>query len=862
MGAGYSSSSNVAQSVASAMTSVLDQTNMTFDQEVGQRQTIGFNNCDTFAGGDANFSQTATLNAALKMVADVKDDTNISNDIAQAMTQAAASSVGEMAIGYAGSSNVASTFASMNNNITTTINQSATVLTENEQSFQCNNSTITVGGNLNISQSASTDVDDSAGLSVDNTTQVENSISQTIDQTATSTIGMDMWSFLILGIAAIIGVVIFKVLEARARNQGLQDSHVRNCVVEMAASRSKLKGGDATSKLMVAQTSCPDCVDSCIQVNQSSHLYIHWGWFVTWLVLLIGFGTTIGVWYATVANRGCVHSDSCGLASSSSWASGCSCDLDNVLVTSSTATCKSPVTETISSVGVPVKYQYPLLYSMTSTTGTGESIGSASMQGLVISSLKKGQTEYNSNNGNNLFTLLTYENLWYNGNTRVQIQSLFNAAVRYIQGNSSKFSRLSAALGAQKSANAPTQSAAQLLFRYLNPLRLVFAGDTDAIYLESIMVGGNFSSTPLAADTGSKFSTVFQVPPQFRYDPTNTTSLGNCSVTTMTYTNSGQPYTTEYDSSDDNFCSDHARMQYPGADNASDVLTFGQAPSSQNFDVLDLISLLNGSFLNTEQAYTFQDGNGVKFSPLDVYCRFANLRGNDSDYGMMRLLYAGILSTQANMGPSTSLWGVNTLMKTGTATTNDFVYASGVIYDENMANYTGVSQESPVTLITVQADGAVTQGQYDVGAGFAMTSENGTPLSGQGFKATSDGIGYCRSAFYNESTLAVMWAVFAFWLLLFPGYILIRYYVGESQTTANRRNTEISASRQALSHERNVELANIKASAKTQASAPTISTPAPKPTSQPKPKRTQVVPVDNSAGNFMRVRKSRRRSRS
>jgi hypothetical protein len=805
MGAGYSTSENVAEAVADAYTSVLNSTNTSFDQDVGQTETIGFNNCDTFVGGDANISQTETLSAALDITANVTDTTNIANDIAQVLTQSAQSSVGEMAIGYAGASNVASTYAAMNTNISNYVTQSATVTTQNEQSFECNNSTITVQGDLNLSQIETSSVADIENTTVVNATTVENTISQSIEQTASATTGMDMWSFLILGIFAIVGIVIFKILETRARNQSLHDRNTQNCVMEMARTQSKqsFHGGEPNSntyssgRYLSAQASCPTCVDRCIQVNQSSHLYIHWGWFIVWIVLLIGFASVLGVWYGEVAGRGCLNSESCSSTSSSSWASGCSCDMDNVLYQSS-VTCKSPVVETITSLGVPVKYQYPLLYSMTSgeTASTSNSVGSASLQGMVVSSFKLGQTEYNSNNGNNLFTLLTYENLWYNGNAAVQIQALFQAAVSYIEGRYGQtdgFTNLYQVITASGTTASATTKA-HLLFQYMNPLRLEYA-DASGSYLEPTTTG---LSMPTMADVSG--TQVYPVPPQFRFNTVDTTSLGSCSITTMTYvTSGGSLFTTEYDASDPSFCTDNARMLYPSGDAAAYILTLASTTgneTTQTFQVDDLLTLLSGSFNSLSQSYAFYDSNGDGYTPLDVYCRWADITSTNShDYGLMRLLWAGVLSTQTNMGASQTLWGINTSLSVPNYTTYDYAYAGGEIYNEFNLPASGIPQDSmPTTLISVEADQGVSEGGYEVSDGFAMAAlGSSTVLSGQGFTATSAGLGYCRDWFYNESTLTALWVTLIFWFLLFPGYIAIRAYVGESQSTSQDRNARLMA---------------------------------------------------------------------
>mgnify|MGYP000565853915 CR=1 FL=1 len=798
MGAGVSISDNVSSAMAAASTEVLNQTNTSFDQSVGQVELIGLNNCDMFVGKDLNISQTSSLTAALSITANVTDTTNISNAIAQTLAQEAQSSVGTMAIGYAGASNVASSFASMNTNMANYVTQSAKQSTNNEQSFQCNNSTITVDGSFNLSQMETSSTSGDMSTTVTNSTDIANAITQSITQSASASTGLDMASFVIIVIVVVVGVVIFKIMETQARNKSTTDPKVQNCVMELS-----MREGGSKEGFMTAQASCPTCVDRCIQVSQASHLYIHLGWVFAWLAVLALIAITIGVWYGYVGTQGCLNNDSCSSTASSSWASGCSCDMETVLY-NPTAECKSPVLETQSGVGLPIKYQYPLLHSMTSNSGTSTSstVGAASLQGMVVASYKKGQTEYNSNNGNNLYTLLTYENLWNNGNTAVRIQTIFTAAATYIMNNGSYFANLYAVINNAYTDNLTERG--HILFRYLNPLRLEFA-DTADTYLES----------PTTNSTSDVTSTkVYPVPAPYRYNREDITAGGgSCSITTMNYaTIGGVAFTNEADT-DSSFCENNATMQYPTDD---DVWTFTNNTTNEakSFSVDDLITLLNSEFNNVDQDYSFKSSDGSSFTPLDVYCRWADLAGNEeselvlADYGMMRLLYAGILSTQLNMAASPTMWGVNTLFTIPNYTTYDYAFAAGYVWNSITSSddcYTttngpcsGLEQGNlPTSVIVVTAEDAVNQGSYEVTTGMTMATINASSaLSGQGYTLSSKGMGYCRNQFLNENTLIMLWIVFAFWFLLFPGYVLIRAYVGESQSTATGREAELHTTRQ------------------------------------------------------------------
>lgn len=818
MGAGVSISSNVAEAVAGAYTNVLNNTNVTYTQDVGQTESIGLNNCDVFVGQDLTFNQNQSLNTAMEMTANVEDTTDISNDIAQTLSQMAESSVGEMAIGYAGASNVASSFANMNTQISNYVSQSATTITNESETFDCTNSTITVGGSFNLSQYQTTSVSGSVDTDVVNTTTVQNTISQSISQTASATTGMDMWTFLILGIVAIVGIVIFKVLESRDKRRAMTDPNIRNCVMAMEKDNKTLKGGAKPQKVDVdihvdqqgrynaALAECPDCVTRCIEVNHASHLYVPKWVFIVWILILLGFGVVIGTWYGLAATTGCIHNDSCGSTQSTMWASGCSCNLEDAAL-NPTAVCNAPIAVNFTGTGAPVKYQYPLLQSW---VGVGtDNLDSASMQGILISSLKLGQSTYNSNNGRNLYTLLTYESLWESGALSSQIQGMFSAAAATVLNNQDEFQRLykvmeSVMMGSYSESSDLTEYG-HVLFQYLNPLRLPTFDTSNTMYSYLEEDSSYISQEDVI---GTK---VLPVPAAFRYNLSESITnlgFGCCSLSSMEYVSSQDVSFGDVneigdcnDTADD-FCSTNRKVGYPDIDSSTYLTLNGNANNS--IIVSDLVANLS-NFNSTTQDYVFQDSSGNVFTPLDVYCRISDLGDStDSsnqyshDYGLMRLLYAGILSTQKNVGDSASMWGVNALISTGSLTTTyDFAYAAGFIWpgESSISSCDSVvakcpeldAGELPSQVIIIDAPDAT----YSVTNGMGMSTTDASTLDGQSYTATSSSIGYCRTTFVNESMLVVIWIVFVFWLLLLPAYLLIRYYIGESQSQANKRDNEI-----------------------------------------------------------------------
>ena len=151
MGAGVSIAANTAQAVASAYESVINTTNVVTQQDNTQDQSVTLNACDINAKGDVTINEGAVLTQAMTQIASISSATSVTNDIAQALSQAAAASVGTGVLGIASASNQASTYANMSTNVSNYVSLSAIQATKQKQVFSCNNSTIVAGGNVTIS---------------------------------------------------------------------------------------------------------------------------------------------------------------------------------------------------------------------------------------------------------------------------------------------------------------------------------------------------------------------------------------------------------------------------------------------------------------------------------------------------------------------------------------------------------------------------------------------------------------------------------------------------------------------------------------------------------------------------------------
>ena len=563
MGVGAAVSSNVSSALASAFTNVLSSTNITYDQEIGQTEYIGFNNCDLFVQGDFNVSQTQALKSSLKMVASVENINDISNAIAQALTQSAQSSVGEMVVGYASASNVASTYASLNTNLL--------ILWPKRRKPVRPRSPFSATIPLlqwmviSIQDNRDADVSDKDHKRLQHKSFQEIN-KQSIERHCEYKRIRGHFSFL-----ASLQWLVWLLLKSwnAGEKQPLQNSNVQNCVMEMSSNKLAPNNLIWWWHRQVVRLAPIGALKSTMP-----HLYTHWGCLLpSWSSLL---GCCDCGWYGEVKNRGCLHNDSCGSSAASTWASGCSCDMDSVMFNPTNA-CKSPVTEQMNGIGLPVKYQYPVLFAdTTGTSATNSSkVGSASLQGLVVTSFKMGQTEYNSNNGNNLFTLLTYEQLWNTGNTGIQIKNLFNAAATYIYNSQYQFQNCPRLLAVISGADGSLNGMAYRLFRFMNPLRLKFKtakGENNYLeFISSNTVQDEYDGT--AEDQIQ--AQVYPVPADYRWNSAETTtSFGTCSITTMQYTTSGVAFSNQMeinDTLDPSFCTENARMNYP--DDSSDYIS-------------------------------------------------------------------------------------------------------------------------------------------------------------------------------------------------------------------------------------------------------------------------------------------------
>ena len=426
MGAGISIASNTAAAVASAYTSVVNDTNVTNEQNVIQTQSVTLENCDMTAKNDINFDISATMNQAQTQIGQVTNDTTIANSIAQALSQAATSQVGVGVLGIADSNNQASTYANMSTNVANYVKFSSRQSSTANQSFTCQNSTIvSEDGGINLSMQEIGNVKQYQQDTVMNSTHVTNTITQTIKQTASASTGMSWWVVLAIAIVAIIAGVIFKLKDVKSnatRAIDMQQAIELGCCTRSQLNISNLSAGGidkVTSGLNSIGTSssmsgyggqCAGC-DCYKLAHPEAHISkgVVWIWIIGSLLI----GGLIGIWYAIAAGRACLSNDACGPNSGSNFngmMAGCSCNFETQ--GDGDILCKDSISGTVNGNGIPLKYQYPLFIQdqgdNESGCNTQNSRSPASMQGMLIRAIANISKNSNSNNGKNLNTINRY----------------------------------------------------------------------------------------------------------------------------------------------------------------------------------------------------------------------------------------------------------------------------------------------------------------------------------------------------------------------------------------------------------------------------------------------------------------------
>ena len=168
----------------------------------------------------------------------------------------------------------------------------------------------------------------------------------------------------------------------------------------------------------------------------------------------------------------------------------------------------------------------------------------------------------------------------------------------------------------------------------------------------------------------------------------------------------------------------------------------------------------------------------------------ANIADNDDGHSLlslMRLLWAGTLSYIKGVSSDT-IYGTNAaLLGLDGANLVDHYYVQnvkggqdwGAIGDTNTGSTSQVDDPSLLKIQLVESEG------YDMlrGSVQAGCQTNAIAISGQGYKAHADSLGYCRSKFFNRITLYTIIGLLVFWTLTLPMFIIIRWYINKGTSS-------------------------------------------------------------------------------
>ena len=413
MGAGVSIANNTAQAVAKAYESVINTTNVVTQQDNKEDQNVTLNACDINAAGDVSITESQVLTQAMTQIASITSATSVTNDIAQALSQAAAAQVGAGVLGIASASNQASTYANMSTNVSNYVSLSAKQSSDQKQGFSCNNSTIVAGGNVTISLLSTDNASSYTDYNVDNATSIADTITQTISQTATASTGFSIGGVILILVLACIALLIYKLAGAKSTA-----SHAQQIQEAVAAGCLDASHLDSNGTVMPALSPGSACAGLDVDKLLHPHKYVKPAFWVIYFVLILAAGVTLGMWYLGVSQRGCLFNDACGANQDSQNFAGCSCNYDAAEDGAPLSPCEDPQLSSFTSTGMPLKYQFPLFYSDTSgsayapcSTGETSQQSAASMQGMLVSALKVASQTYNSNNGKNMDTMMSYVSL-------------------------------------------------------------------------------------------------------------------------------------------------------------------------------------------------------------------------------------------------------------------------------------------------------------------------------------------------------------------------------------------------------------------------------------------------------------------
>lgn len=255
----------------------------------------------------------------------------------------------------------------------------------------------------------------------------------------------------------------------------------------------------------------------------------------------------------------------------------------------------------------------------------------------------------------------------------------------------------------------------------------------------------------------------------------------------------------------------------------------------------------------------------------DFHAFIDNINDEYQDHTMslMRLLWTGILSYIQQTSTDT-IYGVNAALLAPNPTDNiiDHYYVQNVkkgkditIYGEIGDTINNVGSLDDPTLLNIEL---LEARQYSPKAGLGQASCDATApaLRGQGYKASAQKLGYCRSKFFNRITLYTLFGFFALWILSLPIFLVVRWYVNKGVSAKYLAAANAQAK---PSQSQRVSVAQSQPQNQAQSPAkPTTSPPSQQPQLQPQPQpqpQNQESPLSGGHGYPKNTQNKRNRKR-
>lgn len=185
---GAAISSNSASVASSISNTVKNSTVISQQQSQTAVNNINLQGCTIDAAGKVTFTIQQSAYQRNQQTSAVQATTSLKNTASQSAVQAATSKMGSLGIGFAEASNSVNMMANISNTIVNTVSNAQSSIQSASNNIECNNTSITAGGNVSFSISSSQQLYDKMAFTNSDVTDVTNKISQTVKQTAAATV--------------------------------------------------------------------------------------------------------------------------------------------------------------------------------------------------------------------------------------------------------------------------------------------------------------------------------------------------------------------------------------------------------------------------------------------------------------------------------------------------------------------------------------------------------------------------------------------------------------------------------------------------------------------------------------------------